>query len=79
MSLFDEMKSFPIYTGMIGTVSGWASFDLLRTSQIFAGIMAGIVSGCTLIVVAPKALAVVCEWWGCKKKKRKYTRRPPLL
>lgn len=43
-------------TGTLGSVSGWAAVDWLRTAQTFAGITAGIVSVVTLIIIAPRAL-----------------------
>jgi len=50
-------------TGIIGTVTGWASVDLLRTSQIAAAILAGFVSLLTAVIIAPKAWAQLRAWW----------------
>ncbi len=53
-----------------GSLFGWISFDLLRASQIFAALAAGMVSICALILTAPKAWAEVQRWhanWRARK------------
>lgn len=50
-------------TAIVGAIFGWLSFDLLRTSQIIAAILAGLVSLCALILTAPKALREVRSWF----------------
>lgn len=52
---------------VIGTIAGWLSFDLLRTSQIMAAVLAGAVSLCSLILIAPKAIEQLKEWFGGKQ------------
>jgi hypothetical protein len=53
-------------TAWLGTVSGWASLDYLRTAQICAAILAGMVSFCALILTAPKAYREVKSWFAKK-------------
>lgn len=48
---------------MIGAASGWLSFDLLRSAQIFAAVLAALVSLCALILTAPKAIREVRSWF----------------
>lgn len=51
---------------VLGAVSGWASFDLLRASQIAAAILASLVSICSIILIAPKVIGQVKRW--CSRK-----------
>jgi len=60
------LKEHPRLISFIGTVSGWASFDLLRASQITAAILAGLVSLCALILTGPKAIEEVKKWFRGK-------------
>lgn len=53
----------------IGSVFGWLSFDLLRASQIFAALMAGMVSLVALVISLPKAIAVVRNWRASMRSK----------
>lgn len=46
-------------TGTLGSVSGWAAVDWLRTAQTFAGVTAGLVSICTVVIIAPKVLDAI--------------------
>lgn len=57
-----EIREHPVVVGILGSLSGWASFDLLRAAQIFAGLAAGLVSVCTLAIVLPKAIQEVRSW-----------------
>lgn len=50
-------------TAFVGALFGWASFDLLRSAQILAAILAGLVSLCALILTAPKAVREVKSWF----------------
>lgn len=61
--MIDHLRNYPGVTGIIGTISGWASFDLLRTSQIAAAMLAAIVSLGTAIIIAPKVIAQLRSWW----------------
>lgn len=54
----------PRFTAIIGSVFGWVSFDALRAAQVFAAILAGMVSLCALILTAPKAIAEVKRWFS---------------
>ena len=56
------LRSHPSVTGLIGTVTGWASVDLLRTSQIAAALLAALVSLGTAIIITPKVWAQLREW-----------------
>lgn len=60
------LRSHPGITSTIGTVTGWASVDLLRAAQIFAGLTAGLVSLCMLIIIAPKVCAQLAAWWAAR-------------
>lgn len=53
----------------VGSLFGWLSFDLLRASQIFAALMAGLVSLAALIISLPKAIAVVRGWRAALRNK----------
>lgn len=58
------LNKFPGYTGILSTVSAWATVDFLRMSQITAAVMAGLVSFATFLIILPKipdALAKVPE------------------
>lgn len=57
------LRSHPALTGSIGTVTGWASVDLLRTSQIAAALLAALVSLGTAIIIAPKVWAQLRAWY----------------
>lgn len=61
-AIIDSMQSSPRVVSLLGAVSGWLSLDMLRTAQIFAAIVAGLVSLCALILTAPKAIAEVRRW-----------------
>ena len=61
--LVTELRNHPALTGLFGSVTGWASLDLLRATQIFAGVTAGLVSLGTLIIIAPKIYAQLRKWW----------------
>ena len=60
------LNEHPRMTAWLGTVSGWASLDYLRTAQICAAILAGMVSFCALILTAPKAYREVKSWFAKK-------------
>lgn len=54
--MFETLRNHPAMTGFAGSVFGWMSFDLLRASQIFAGLTAGVVSILTIFIITPKAI-----------------------
>ena len=58
----DALNAHPKYVAWLGTVTGWATVDLLRSAQIVAAILAAMVSVCALILTAPKAWAQVMQW-----------------
>lgn len=60
--MLSMLRSHPGLTGSIGTVTGWASVDLLRTSQIAAAFLAALVSLGTAIIIAPKVWAQLVQW-----------------
>ncbi len=62
--MLEYLRNYPGATGIVGTISGWASFDLLRTSQIAAALLAAFVSLGTAIIIAPKVWAQVAAWFG---------------
>lgn len=61
--MLDHLRNYPGATGIVGTISGWASFDLLRTSQIAAALLAAFVSFGTAIIIAPKVWAQLRSWY----------------
>jgi hypothetical protein len=63
MKFFAALHDHPRLVAFLGTLSGWASVDLLRTAQIAAAILAATVSLCALILTAPKALTEVRRWF----------------
>jgi hypothetical protein len=79
-----HLRSHPGVTGIIGTVTGWVSVDLLRTAQFLAAFLAGLVSFLTLFIIAPKAIegmrsvyasavkagAWLRAWWADRPWKR---------
>lgn len=60
--MIEQLRNYPGATGIVGTISGWASFDLLRTSQIAAAMLAALVSLCTVIIIAPKVITQLRAW-----------------
>lgn len=66
--MLEHLRNHAGTTGIVGTISGWASFDLLRTSQIAAAMLAALVSLGTAIIIAPKVWAQVAAW-GAKIRK----------
>jgi len=63
MKILEIAHGHPKLTAWIGAVSGWASVDWLRASQITAAILAAMVSLCALILTGPKAVAEVRKWF----------------
>lgn len=61
--MLDHLRNYPGMTGIVGSISGWASFDLLRTSQIAAAMLAALVSLGTFIIIAPKIWAQLRSWF----------------
>lgn len=57
--MLDHLRSHPALTGFIGSISGWASFDFLSSSQIAAAFLASLVSIGTLVIIAPKILDAI--------------------
>ncbi len=51
------------FTGFVGSVMGWMSYDFLRYSQIAAALLAALVSAGTAIIIAPKVVAQLRAWW----------------
>jgi hypothetical protein len=49
-------------TGILGSITGWASVDFLRTAQIAAALLAALVSLGTAIIIAPKVWAQLRAW-----------------
>ena len=62
-TIITEIQLHPKITAWIGAISGWASVDWLRTSQLTAAILAAAVSLCALILTLPKAVAEVRSWF----------------
>lgn len=56
------LRSHPSMTGILGTITGWASVDFLRYSQIMAAMLAALVSLGTAIIIAPKVWAQIKAW-----------------
>jgi hypothetical protein len=65
--LMDSINAQPKYLAWLGTITGWISFDLLRSAQFAAALLAGLVSLCALILTGPKAWAEFKTWF--KKSK----------
>lgn len=64
MRLFlTALSDHPRLLSIIGTVTGWASFDLVRAAQFTAAFLAGLLSLCSLILIAPKVLAELRRWY----------------
>lgn len=52
--MIQSLSKFPGCTGVLSTVSAFATIDFLRMSQIAAAILAGLVSLGTFIIILPK-------------------------
>lgn len=50
------LRAHPGFTGIIGSIAGWVSVDMLRLAQFTAATLAGLVSFLTLFIIAPKAI-----------------------
>lgn len=59
-----QLRSHPALTGILGSVTGWASVDLLRAAQFAAAALAALVSLGTLIIIWPKIWAQLGAWWA---------------
>ncbi len=62
-TIIPALQDHPKVIAWIGTIYGWAAFDLLRTAQIVAAILAAAVSLCALILTLPKAIKEVRGWF----------------
>ena len=60
----DTLNDHPRLVATMGAISGWASVDWLRTSQIAAASLAALASLCAVILTGPKAIAEVRRWLG---------------
>jgi hypothetical protein len=64
--LFATLRDHPRMTAVFGAASGWFSVDGLAhakdAAQLFAAVVAGLVSLCALILTGPKAIAEVRGW-----------------
>lgn len=58
----DNLNAHPKFVAWLGTFTGWATVDFLRSAQIVAAILAAMVSVCALVLTAPKAWAQVKAW-----------------
>ncbi len=63
MSFFHALNDHPKITAWLGTLSGWAAVDWLRSSQIVAAVLAALVSLCALILTLPKVVAEIKSWF----------------
>ena len=61
------LRNHTVTTGILGSISGWASVDFLRSAQIAAAFLAALVSLGTLIIIAPKVAAQLREW--CQRRR----------
>lgn len=59
----ETLNDHPRLVATLGAISGWASVDWLRASQIAAAFLAALVSLCALVLTAPKAVAEVRSWF----------------
>jgi len=57
------LQKNPGATGFLGTVSAISAWDFLRTAQIAAATLAGLVSIMTVIILAPKCFANIRAAW----------------
>ncbi len=62
-AVINHVQSHPRITALVGVVSGWASVDWLRTSQIVAAVLASMVTLCSLILILPKVVQELCSWY----------------
>lgn len=60
--MIDRMRNHPAITGLFGSGFGWLSFDLLRSAQIAAALLAALVSLGTLIIITPRILEAIMAW-----------------
>lgn len=62
------LHAHPRATAVIGAISGWFSVDNIArakdAAQLFAAVVAGLVSLCALILTGPAAVAKVRGWIG---------------
>lgn len=67
-SIFATIYSHPRVTAIFGAASGWFSVNNLGhakdAAQLFAAVVAGLVSLCALILTAPKAIQTARGWFG---------------
>lgn len=63
ISIFKSLTAKPHVTAVLGTVSGWFSWEMIAhakdAAQFAAGVLASLVSLCALIITGPKAVAQV--------------------
>lgn len=61
-----HLRNHPATTGLLGSVSGWAAVDWLRSAQIAAALLAALVSAGTFMIIAPRILdgimAMPAKW-----------------
>ncbi len=62
--MISHLRQHSGLTGILGSITGWASVDLLRASQVVAAMLAGFVSLLTAVIIAPKAWAQLRAWWA---------------
>ena len=64
--LIEIVSSHPRITATLGAISGWFSVDSLAhakdVAQLFAAIIASLVSLCALILTGPQAVTKLCRW-----------------
>lgn len=63
MKLVALAHEHPRLVAWIGSLSGLAAIDWLRTGQIVAAWLAGLASLIAIILTAPKAIAEVKRWF----------------
>lgn len=62
-AIFYVLQDNPRAVALFGTATGWLSFDLLRTAQITAAILASVMTLCSIVLVVPKVVAEVRRWF----------------
>lgn len=58
-----DIQQHPRVVSVFGSITGWLSFDALRSAQIIAAVLAALMTLCSLVLVAPKAITEVKRWF----------------
>lgn len=72
-----SINASPRYVGVLGTIASWFTVERLQAAvqqalpfaQLVAILLAGFVSLCSAILIAPKAIAMVKTWLARERQR----------